>query len=87
MHNINKETKGKDNYIKIGEKKVAFRPEPKKSIDFELLLLNILLFALIILFGLGYITWPLFLLLFYALGMRVFIGNHDRIHAKQRNRL
>ena len=83
---MNKKNKGKDIYIPIGEKEISFRPESKKSIDIELLLLNILLFSLIAIFSLGYINWPLFLFLFYAFAMRVFIGNHDRIHASKKNK-
>ena len=38
-------------------------------------------------FSLEYLGWPLFLLIFYAVAMRIFIGNHDRYHADQRIRL
>ncbi len=45
------------------------------------------LFAVIVLFSLDYLNWPLFLLIFYAVSMRIFIGNHDRYYADQRTRL
>lgn len=84
MNNKNVE---KDLYIKVRGKDISYRPELKKSIDIEILLLNLLLFTIIILYGLNYIIWPIFLLLFYTLAMRVFIGNHDRMHANHKNRL
>ena len=73
--------------ILVGEEKLSFTSESKRSIDIEVLLLNIPLFALIILLGLGYIPWPLFILIFYPIAMRIFIANHDRYHADQKIRL
>ncbi len=87
MNDIQKKSTEKELFINIGENKVAFRPESKKSIDLEILLLNVPLFAVIVLFSLDYLNWPLFMLFFYAVAMRIFIGNHDRYHADQRTRL
>ena len=87
MNNIYKKSTKKEQSINIGQNKIAFIPESKKSIDLEILLLNVLLFGAIALFHLEYINWPLFLLIFYAVAMRIFTGNHDRYHADQRTHL
>lgn len=77
----------KDFSITIDGKKVFFNPEFKKSIDLEILFLTIPLFAIVALFSVDYIGWPIFLVLFYVIAMRIFIANHDRYHADKRNRL
>lgn len=73
--------------MKIGTEELAYKSEFKKAIDIELLILHVPLFGLVAAFSFDYITWPLFLLLFYSIAMRIFIGNHDRYHADQRIRL
>ncbi|MCB0649702.1 MAG: fatty acid desaturase [Saprospiraceae bacterium] len=73
--------------ISLGNEKISFVPETKKAIDIELMLLHIPLLATIAAFSLDYIGWPVFLLLFYVIAMRIFIGNHDRYHASHKARL
>ena len=74
-------------HIKIGEDNISFIQESKKSVELAILSLNILLYIVILLFGFEYLSVPLFLLLFYSLAMRLFIGNHDRMHSNNKNRL
>ncbi len=78
---------GRTYSVSIGNEKITFRPETKLAIDLELILWHIPLYLLIAAFSLDYIGWPLFLLLFYMVAMRIFIGNHDRYHADHRVRL
>ncbi len=73
--------------LKIGENNLTFKSETKKAIDTEILLLHIPLLLIIIAYGLNFLTWPLFFLLFYVIAMRVFIGNHDRYHSNTNVRL
>lgn len=87
MNATNKNIKEKKIHIKIGDENISFIQESKKSVDLEILSLNILLYTVILLFGFGHLTLPFFLLLFYALAMRLFIGNHDRMHTNQKSRL
>ncbi len=77
----------KDLYVVVGENHIFYRPEFKKAIDMEILTLNIFLFIAIFLFAANLIEWPLFMLLFYVIAMRVFIANHDRMHANHQIRL
>ena len=73
--------------VRIGDQKVNYIPETKRAIDTELLLLHIPLLADIALFSLDVINWPVFMLIFYPIAMRIFIGNHDRYHADHKIRL
>jgi fatty acid desaturase len=73
--------------VKIGDEDLTIQPESKRAVDIELLLLNLLLYAIVAAFSFDLIAWPIFLLLFYPIAMRVFIGNHDRYHAKRGERL
>ena len=67
--------------LEIGKDELCFKPETKKSIDIELFLLNVPLFIIVGIYSFDLIPWPIFLLLFYVIAMRIFIGNHDRYHA------
>jgi len=73
--------------MKIGTEELTIQPEAKKAIDIELQLLHIPLYVIVAAYSFDPIAWPLFLLLFYAIAMRVFIGNHDRYRAKLEERL
>ena len=73
--------------IRLGAEKAVFKPESKKALDLELLLLHIPLFAVIAAFSMDYIPLWLFFLLFYSIAMRIFIGNHDRFHTDHKHRL
>ena len=84
---MNTQNTERDLYVQFGEQRVFYTPESKKSIDLEVLLLNTVLYAVILLYGFDYLKWPLFLLLFYMLAIRAFVANHDRTHASGRDRL
>ncbi len=84
MNAINTE---RSHYVRFGEERVFYTPESKSSIDLEILFLNTVLYVLIVLYGFGYLQWPVFLLLFYMLAARAFVANHDRTHADHRSRL
>ncbi|MEN8228131.1 MAG: fatty acid desaturase [Bacteroidota bacterium] len=73
--------------VVIGQENLSFQPESKKSIDLEMFFINILLLGLVFAYSSNYLTLPIFLPLFYAIAMRFFIGNHDRMHASQHDRL
>lgn len=73
--------------MKIGSEEIKYKPEAKKSLDIEIMLLHVPLFLLILVYALNYIAWPLFLLLFYMIEIRIFIANHDRFHTDRRQRL
>lgn len=73
--------------VRIGDVRVSYLPETKKGIDTELLLLLIPLLADIAIFSLDIINWPVFMLIFYPIAMRIFIGNHDRYHSDYKVRL
>jgi len=64
------------------EAKIA---ESKRSIDSEVLAWHVPFFILVYCYAMGWLGWPVFFLLFYPLMARIFITNHDRIHA-DRNR-
>ncbi len=87
MNSINNKSNKGEITIAIGEESVSFQPESKRSLDIEMLLLNILLYVLIFAFSFNIISTPVFLMLFYFVGMRVFMGGHDRFHASHRDRL
>jgi fatty acid desaturase len=72
--------------VSIGQESMTYQPEYKKSLDLELLIINLILYALIFAFGLNYISIPVFMVLFYCIGMRAFMGNHDRMHTNHRKR-
>jgi len=73
--------------VRVGDQKVSYVPETKKAIATELLLLHLPLLADIALYSLGIINWPVFMLIFYPVAMRIFIGNHDRYHSDYNIRL
>ena len=81
------QTAHKGLYVLIGENHITYKPETKRAIDLEILALNVLLFIAIFLFAMDLIAWLLFVPIFYVLAMRVFIANHDRMHANHRIRL
>jgi len=84
---MTKKTKEDGFYVELGGKRIYYRPESKKSIDVEVLLLNLVLYVVILLYGFGYLSWPVFLLVFYLLAVRAFVANHDRLHANHKERL
>lgn len=73
--------------IQIGKEPITYNQETKRSVDMEILLLDIPLFGSVIAYAFGYIGWPVFLPLFYMIAMRVFIANHDDYHTDHRIRL
>ncbi len=73
--------------LTLGGEELTYRPETKKALDIEILLLHIPLFAVVFTYAEGYIAWPLFYLLFHIFEMRIFIGNHDRFHTDMSVRL
>lgn len=87
MPAVNKNLKVKSVSVTLGAEHLSFQPESKKSIDLEIFFINILLFGLVFAYSYNYLSLPIFLLLFYSTAMRFFIGNHDRFHASQQNRL
>ncbi|MFQ5447171.1 MAG: fatty acid desaturase [Saprospiraceae bacterium] len=73
--------------LTLGGEELTYRPEYKKSLDIEIMLLHVPLFAVVFAYAQGYIVWPLFYLLFHIFEMRIFIGNHDRFHTDMSVRL
>ncbi|RMH60411.1 MAG: hypothetical protein D6677_13810 [Calditrichaeota bacterium] len=67
--------------MKIGNEEYKFRPEPKKAMDLEIFILLCGVYAVVFFYAFDYLSWPVFYLLFHIFYMRVFIGNHDRMHA------
>ena len=72
--------------MKIGNETFAIQPESKRALDVEVTLFAILVYTLILVYAFGYLSWPLFYLLFHLVYMRVFMGNHDRFHADKTRR-
>ena len=72
--------------MKIGNEEFAIQPESKRTMDVEITLFTLLVYAIILTYALGYLSWPLFYLLFHPAYMRVFMGNHDRFHADKSRR-
>ncbi|TFG67227.1 MAG: hypothetical protein E4H27_09255, partial [Anaerolineales bacterium] len=72
--------------MKIGTETLTFTPETKKAMDIELVTWHIPLFAIVFAYALGYISWPIFFVLFYLVDARIFICQHDRIHANRSQR-
>jgi fatty acid desaturase len=72
--------------MKIGTEELTFIPETKMALDIEMLAWHIPLFTIVFAYALGYISWPIFFLLFYLVDARIFIGQHDRIHADRSKR-
>ena len=87
MHSIKNKSKEGMLSITIGEETVSYKPESKRSIDIEVFSLNILLYMLIFALSFDYISSPIFLVLFYSIAMRFFMGNHDRFHTNHGNPL
>ena len=73
--------------IKLGDKSISYEMETKKSLDLEILSMNILLYILIGVFSFQYISLPIFLGLFYIIYIRIFMANHDRMHTDHSKRL
>jgi len=73
--------------ITVGNKLLRYLPETKRALDVELVVLNTLLYTLVFLFAYDLLPLAAFLLLFYAIDMRTFIANHDRMHTDNRVRL
>ena len=67
--------------MKIGTEEFAIKPESKKAMDVEIILLLVLVYTIVFIYALDYISWPIFYLLFHFFYMRFFMGNHDRFHA------
>ncbi len=67
--------------MKIGAEELSYKPETKRALDIECLLLQIPLFAVVFVYAFDYIAWPVFFVLFYLINARYFIGTHDRQHA------
>lgn len=67
--------------MKIGNETFTIRPESRRALDVEITLFTVLVYAIIFAYAVGYLSWPLFYLLFHPAYMRVFMGNHDRFHA------
>lgn len=72
--------------MKIGTEEMTFTPETKIALDIEMVAWHIPLFAVVFAYALGYIPWPIFFILFYLVDARIFIGQHDRIHADRTRR-
>jgi len=66
--------------IKIGAEEFTIQQESKRAMDVEIILLNVLLYAVVIIYAFDYLSWPVFYLLFHLCYMRIFMGNHDRMH-------
>jgi len=86
-NSIDRNSIDRNRIIEFGDQKISFTPESKRWLDIELMLLHIPLLILIFSFAYGFVNVYLFLFLFYCLGMRIFIGNHDRFHADNKIRL
>ena len=67
--------------MKIGTEEFIIQPESKKAMDVEIVFLNILVYVVVFIYAFGYLSWPVFYLLFHFFYMRFFMGNHDRMHA------
>jgi fatty acid desaturase len=53
--------------------------------DIEIILLNIIVYAVVLIYAFGHLNWPVFYLLFHLTYMRVFMGNHSRMHSAKSN--
>lgn len=73
--------------IKVGDSEVQIDRETKRALDLEIILLLFIVYAVIFTYAYGYISWPVFYLLFHFFYMRFFMGNHDRFHADHSKRL
>lgn len=67
--------------MKIGSEEISIQPESKKAMDVEIMLLVAVVYVVIFVYANGYLSWPVFYLLFHICYMRFFMGNHDRFHA------
>jgi len=72
--------------IQLGKESVSYQMETKKSLDIEILILNLLMTALILAFSFGLIVTPIFFVLFHMIGVRSFIAGHDRMHTNHKVR-
>ena len=73
--------------MKIGTEELVVTRESKRALDIEVVLRNVLVYAVILLYALDYIGAGLFFVLLYLSYARYFIANHDRFHADYSKRL
>lgn len=72
--------------MKIGAEEISIKPESKKAMDVEIVLVTTLVYVLVFIYAFGYLSWPIFYLLFHFLYMSFFMGTHDRFHADRSRR-
>lgn len=69
--------------MKIGTEEFTIQRESKKAMDVEIILVNVLVYAVTFIYAFDYLSWPVFYLLFHHVYMSYFMGTHDRFHADQ----
>ena len=73
--------------MKIGAEELILKPESKRALDIEITLWSILVYVVVFLYALDYVSLPVFVVLFYLSYARFFMGNHDRLHTVTSRRL
>jgi fatty acid desaturase len=69
--------------MRIGTEEFNIQPTSKKAMDIWLIILNVLLYTVVFVWAFGYLSWPVFYLLFHLVYMRIFMGNHERFHSRK----
>jgi fatty acid desaturase len=69
--------------MKIGAEEFNIQPTPKKTMDIQLIILVALTYTVVFIYAFGYLSWPVFYLLFHLVYMRFFMGNHERFHSRK----